>query len=200
MLAPQTRPRSTQEGRPKADFASRCARRRHCVLIEARQERTRYGGAAQLGSTRRPSAACPSKRNASSAQGLVPLERESGYVARRRTDDAFDRFAAWAAEFSSHALFFAACVSLVVLWVPSYFIFRNLNTWQLVINTATTIVTFILVALLQNAQRRSDDAVHAKLNALADGLADLMEHIAPDDNDLQADMHDLRSAVGLEKP
>ncbi len=121
-------------------------------------------------------------------------------MARGRSEDAFDRFAAGAAEFSSRAVFFAACVLLVVLWAPSYFVFRSLDTWQLVINTATTIVTFILVALLQNAQRRSDDAVHAKLNALADGLADLMEHVAPDNNDLQADMRDLRSAVGLEKP
>jgi low affinity Fe/Cu permease len=89
----------------------------------------------------------------------------------------FDRFAERSSRVAGGALFFSACVLLVVLWAPSYFIFNSLNTWQLVINTATTIVTFLLVALLQNTQRRTDDAVNEKLDALADGLADLMEHI-----------------------
>ena len=89
---------------------------------------------------------------------------------------------------------------LVVVWVPSYFVLGNLNTWQLVINTATTIVTFLLVALLQNSQRRSESAVHQKLDALADGLADLMEHISSEEDDLRTDIADLREAVGAEQP
>jgi low affinity Fe/Cu permease len=88
----------------------------------------------------------------------------------------------------------------VVVWLPSYFALRNLDTWQLLINTATTIVTFLLVALLQNAGRRSERALHAKLDALADGLADLMEYAARGDAaDLERDIHDLKRAVGLEK-
>jgi len=86
------------------------------------------------------------------------------------------------------------------VWLPSYFVFHNIDTWQLVINTATTIVTFLLVALLQNSQRRNELAMNAKLDALADGLADLMEGIAPDNAKLQRDMRELRTAVGLEKP
>ena len=121
-------------------------------------------------------------------------------VANNSRNGQFDRFAGAASEFASHARFFVACVLLVVIWAPSYFLFGSVNTWQLVINTATTIVTFLMVALLQNAQRRSDVAMHRKLDALADGLADLMEHSAPDDAGLQADMRDLRAAVGLERP
>ena len=97
----------------------------------------------------------------------------------------FDRFAEAASEIASHARFFVACVLLVVLWVPSYLVFGSVDTWQLVINTATTIVTFLMVALLQNAQRRSDIAMHRKLDALADGLADFMEHAAPDGSELE---------------
>jgi len=111
----------------------------------------------------------------------------------------FDRFAEAASEFASHAVFFIACVFLVVVWVPSYFVFQSLNTWQLVINTATTIVTFLLVALLQNSQRRSDEAMHQKLDALADGLADLMEHVSGDENALDSDIGDLRRTVGIEQ-
>ena len=73
---------------------------------------------------------------------------------------------------------------LVVVWLPSYFVLGNLNTWQLVINTATTIVTFLLVALLQNSQRRSGEAVHQKLDAIADGLANLMDHLSEDEDGL----------------
>ena len=86
------------------------------------------------------------------------------------------------------------------MWLPSYFVFRDVDTWQLVINTATTIVTFLLVALLQNSQRRNELAMNAKLDALADGLADLMEGIAPENAKLQSDMRELRTAVGIEKP
>ena len=115
-------------------------------------------------------------------------------------NNLFDRFAEAASEFASHAVFFLGCVLLVVVWAPSYFIFRDLNTWQLIINTATTIVTFLLVALLQNSQRRSDEAVHKKLDALADGLADLMEHVSSEDDELRRDMADLRDTVGVEHP
>lgn len=111
----------------------------------------------------------------------------------------FDRFATAANNFVSRAWFFALCVLLVVIWAPSYAVFRNVDTWQLVINTATTIVTFLLVALLQNTQTRSDKALQHKLNALADGLADLMEEIGGDKPRLCHDAAELRAAVGLEK-
>jgi len=119
--------------------------------------------------------------------------------AEARSRGRFDRFAERASDFVSEAVFFLACVLLVVVWIPSYVLFRNVDTWQLVINTATTIVTFLLVALLQNSQRRNELAMNAKLDALADGLADLMEGIAPDNARLQSDMRELRQAVGIER-
>ena len=112
----------------------------------------------------------------------------------------FDLFAEASAEYVSRGAFFAACVLLVVCWAPSYFVLRNLDTWQLLINTATTIITFLLVALLQNTSRRSDRAIHHKLDALADGLADLMEHeVHGDAADLSRDIAELKDAVGLER-
>lgn len=112
----------------------------------------------------------------------------------------FDRFASSAALVASRATFFAFCVAIVAVWAPSYFLFGNVDTWQLVINTATTVITFLMVALLQNSQTRADQAVQHKLNALADGLADLMAHLSGDDHrrDLQNDLRELRDAVGLE--
>lgn len=113
----------------------------------------------------------------------------------------FDRFAEAASQVVSRAWFFAACVLMVVAWAPSYFVFGQVDTWQLVINTATTIVTFLLVALLQNAQRRGDQATQHKLNAIAAALAESMREQDPDEpaGRLAAARRELIAAVGLEE-
>lgn len=115
----------------------------------------------------------------------------------------FDRFASAVSQWVSRGWFFVACVLLVVVWAPS-FTMMDIDTWQLVINTVTTIITFLLVALLQNTQRRSDQAIQQKLNAIADALADLMRADVMRSGDggdarLKADREELLDAVGLEK-
>lgn len=109
----------------------------------------------------------------------------------------FDRFAGAASAQAARARFFAGCVLLVVIWAPSYFVFRSVDTWQLIINTATTIITFLMVALLQNAQTRADQATQHKLNALAAGLASLMREAGS--GQLSEDIRELCRAVGLEE-
>lgn len=121
--------------------------------------------------------------------------------------DFFDRFASHAGALVSRAPFFAAAVALVLAWLieggvlvalsgPRAFINQS---YQLQINTVTTVVTFLLVALLQNTQTRSETAIQDKLNAIADALGDLMEKTASDRHDeLQQDIEELRAAVGLE--
>jgi low affinity Fe/Cu permease len=108
----------------------------------------------------------------------------------------FDRFAERATSFASRAPFFAACCLLVVVWAPSYFLFGKVDTWQLVINTATTIITFLMVALLQNSQTRSNQAIQHKLNAIALALGNFIE--SNDDGD-NADARELWEAVGIER-
>jgi low affinity Fe/Cu permease len=121
----------------------------------------------------------------------------------------FDRFAGWAAGLVSRAPFFALSVALVIAWLiegvvrvvaaGSLAAFLD-DTYQLQINTLTTIITFLLVALLQNTQTRADRALQRKLNSVADALADLMERTAErfDDEELRGDIEELRAAVGLE--
>lgn len=133
-----------------------------------------------------------------------PGDHQEGDAAEKPSEASarlgfFDRFAGRAAHIVSRAPFFAFCLGLVLLWAPSYFLLRNLDTWQLIINTATTIITFLLVALLQNTQTRNDMATQHKLNAIADGLADLMKHVGRDDDQVARDIHELRTAVGLEE-
>jgi len=121
----------------------------------------------------------------------------------------FDRFAGRASNLASRAPFFAACVLLVVVWLLQGVLVILLNgdlasfldaKYQLEINTTTTIVTFLLVAVLQNSQTRNDQATQHKLNAIADGLADLMSNIAEvhDRDPLRNDIRELQAAVGLE--
>jgi hypothetical protein len=112
----------------------------------------------------------------------------------------FDVFAGLASRVASRAAFFTFCVLLVVVWAPTIFLLHQVDTWQPIINTVTTIITFLMVALLQNSQTRSDQAVQHKLNAIADGLADLMAylHTGGEGRDLEQDLVELRDAIGLE--
>jgi low affinity Fe/Cu permease len=121
----------------------------------------------------------------------------------------FDRFAGRTAAVASRAPFFAFCLLLVLVWlvqgaieivVKGRFSAFLDGQYQLEVNTTTTIITFLMVALLQNSQTRSDLAIQHKLNAIADGMADLMEHISArdEDGDLRKDIDELRLAVGLE--
>ena len=112
----------------------------------------------------------------------------------------FDRFAGISSRIASRATFFSLCVLLVLVWAPTFFLIGNVDTWQLIINTITTIITFLMVALLQNSQTRSDQAIQHKLNAIADGLADLMTHThnCTEGSTLGDDVAELKAAVGLE--
>ncbi|MFD6860445.1 low affinity iron permease family protein [Rhodococcus sp. NPDC060090] len=130
-----------------------------------------------------------------SAQGKPQAQMPSAVSGRL---SVFDRFATKVSSLAAHAWFFAFCVVLVVVWAPSFLVLGNIDTWQLIINTATTIITFLLVALLQNTQKRSDDALQQKLNAIADALADLMYQLGEERPELRKDREELQQAVGLE--
>ena len=109
----------------------------------------------------------------------------------------FDRFAQRASNLASRAVFFAVCVLIVLVWAPTIFLMK-FDTSQLLINTTTTIITFLMVALLQNSQSRSEKAVQHKLNAIADSLADHMLNPEGDAERSKKDAMELRKAVGLE--
>lgn len=109
----------------------------------------------------------------------------------------FDRFATAVAGMVSKAWFFASCLLTIVVWAPTILWFK-LDTWQLLINTWTTLITYLLVALLQNTQKRDMQALHKKVNAIADALANFMESRQKDDPGLTCDVQELREAVGLE--
>ena len=78
----------------------------------------------------------------------------------------FGHIANWVAHAAGRPLAFALCVLVVVAWAVSGPFFGYSDTWQLVINTGTTIVTFLVVFLIQNTQNRDGAAIQAKLDEL----------------------------------
>ena len=78
----------------------------------------------------------------------------------------FTRLAKAAARFTGRPLCFALAAGLVLLWLVSGPMFGFSDTWQLVINTGTTIITFLMVFLIQNTQNRDTEAMQIKLDEL----------------------------------
>jgi len=84
---------------------------------------------------------------------------------------------------------FAACVTIIVLWAVTGPIFGYSDTWQLIINTGTTIITFLMVFLIQNTQNRDGAAMQAKLDELIRASASRntfigIEHLTQEELDL----------------
>jgi low affinity Fe/Cu permease len=115
----------------------------------------------------------------------------------------FVHFATLTARIAGKPWTFLACVGIVIVWAASGPIFKYNETWQLVINTGTTIVTFLMVFLIQNTQNRDGAAMQAKLDELvyavkkADARFIGIEHLTDKELDAILDEVEKRSdAVG----
>ena len=87
----------------------------------------------------------------------------------------FERAANAISRAMGRPLAFMLCLLLVLVWAASGPIFHFSDTWQLVINTGTTIVTFLMVFLIQNSQNREGQAVQAKLDELIRAVNDAQD-------------------------
>jgi low affinity Fe/Cu permease len=116
-----------------------------------------------------------------------PIER--GEANRR---GFFDRLAQRASYFSSSPLFFLLCVALVAAWLAGY-AFDASSAYEQALGTALTAVTLLLVALLKNAELRSEAAIQSKLDALATGMLEAIRNEGQ-----QADPM-LEQAIGIDE-
>jgi low affinity Fe/Cu permease len=80
--------------------------------------------------------------------------------------DRFARFSARSSHYLGSRWAFIGAIGVILVWAVTGPIFHYSDTWQLVINTGTTIVTFLMVFLIQNTQNRDARAIHLKLNEL----------------------------------
>ena len=78
----------------------------------------------------------------------------------------FTRLAKAASRFTGRAISFNLAVMVIIMWLVTGPMFGYSDTWQLVINTATTIITFLMVFLIQNTQNRDTEAIQIKLDEL----------------------------------
>lgn len=78
----------------------------------------------------------------------------------------YSRLARSASHFCGRPRVFTLALALILLWLVSGPIFHFSDTWQLVINTGTTIITFLMVFLIQNTQNRDSEAMHVKMDEL----------------------------------
>ncbi len=81
-------------------------------------------------------------------------------------NDLFRKFAHRTSEIVGSSWSFIAAIVIIVMWGMSGPVFHYSDTWQLVINTSTTIITFLMVFLIQNTQNRDARAIHLKLDEL----------------------------------
>ena len=98
--------------------------------------------------------------------GSMPTTASSQYAKRSIMLTWFDRFASRATRWAGSPLAFVAAALSVIVWAATGHLFHYSENWQLVINTGTTIVTFLMVFLIQQSQNKDSVALHLKLNEL----------------------------------
>ena len=126
----------------------------------------------------------PSEPSQQKCADKRPLE-----IQTRTTNDWFGRFAANASGWLGSKWSFAAAGLVIVIWGVTGPVFHYSDTWQLVINTGTTIVTFLMVFLIQNTQNRDARAINLKLNELIRSIDEARDQMIDIENlsDLELD-------------
>ena len=109
-----------------------------------------------------PSSDLPS----SDTLGAMPTTSSAAYAARSPLLTRFDRFASSVTRWAGSPTAFCAALATVLVWGALGPLYHFSEDWQLVINTETTIVTFLMVFLIQQSQNKDSVAVHLKLNEL----------------------------------
>jgi low affinity Fe/Cu permease len=132
---------------------------------------------------------------------LLVVERTDAATTRNRGDrrSLFDRFVQAAYVRVSQAPFFFVCAGIVAVWLVSLPLWADLKEWQTAIHTVASVLTLLLVVLLENAGRRTEEAAQEKLNVIAEAVAELMASDARNDPHLRDAAERLRKAVGLEE-
>jgi low affinity Fe/Cu permease len=105
---------------------------------------------------------------------------------------AFDAFAARSSKVAGRPIAFMAAVGLILAWGVTGPLFHYSDTWQLVINTGTTIVTFLMCFLIQATQNRDAAALHAKIDELVRVTHDARNALIGEEQDAPEEIETLR--------
>ena len=113
-------------------------------------------------------------------------------------DRIFTRVAGRIAGFAGQPSAFVIAAGLIIIWAVTGPVFRYSDTWQLVVNTATTIVTFLMVFLIQNSQNRDAAAMQAKLDELIRSLEGARHRFIGVEHKTDAEIQAIRAALERE--
>jgi low affinity Fe/Cu permease len=113
-------------------------------------------------------------------------------------DRLFTRIATLIAGAAGRPLAFLLALGTVVVWAVTGPLFHFSDTWQLVINTGTTIITFLMVFLIQNSQNRDGAAIQAKLDELLRALSDARSHFVGIEHLTDGEIEKIRDALEKE--
>src|SRR5918912_3275129 len=108
-------------------------------------------------------------------------------------NDFFHKFAQKVSQVTGSAWAFFTAVMIIVVWLVSGPIFRYSDTWQLVINTGTTIITFLMVFLIQRTQNKDAVAIHLKLNEIVAAMKGASNRLIDVEDLSEADIQALRA-------
>jgi len=108
--------------------------------------------------------------------------------------ESFHRIARRSALIVGSPASFVVAVLLVLLWLLMGPMFQFSNSWQLIINTTTTIITFLMVVLIQNTQNRDTQAVHLKLDELIRGVKGARNALIDLENSSDQELDQLRQS------
>jgi len=126
-------------------------------------------------------------------QGVCPARQNEVHVVR-----AFSRFAERASVWTGRPAAFVLASVIVVVWALSGPFFHYSDTWQLVINTGTTIITFLMVFVIQNSQNRDTMAIHSKLDEILRSLDNASNHLVGLEHKSEAEIEAIRDAIELD--
>jgi low affinity Fe/Cu permease len=103
-------------------------------------------------------------------------ENENGGT-DRTLNGLFDHFASRMATWTGRSVVFLAAVAITIVWAITGPLFHFSNGWQLVINTGTTVLTFLMVFVIQNSMNRESAALHLKLDELIKATAEAHDEV-----------------------
>ena len=132
--------------------------------------------------------------------GMSLLDQQNG-IQPRAGNDRFARFAATASVWLGSKWAFTGAITIILIWALTGPFFHFSDTWQLIINTGTTIVTFLMVFLIQNTQNRDAKAINLKLNELIRAIDKARDNMIDIENvsDLELDQLQLGILRGVEQ-
>jgi len=110
-------------------------------------------------------------------------------------DRFFTRLAGRIASFAGQPLAFVLALAVIVVWALTGPLFKFSDTWQLVVNTGTTIVTFLMVFLIQNSQNRDAAAMQAKLDEMIRALDKGRNRFIGIEHRTDKEIEEIRSAI-----